>query len=269
MRLASIAMYVAPPPVLEATRDLWTFLQAYLQTAGLPDAPLQLDQSVAHDAAWVRPDLLLAQTCGYPYVTRLRGRVRLVATPVYDLPGCDGPLMRSFIVVHQASAWGSLKDLRGSRAAINSPDSNSGSNLFRAEIAPFAENGRFFSEVIETGGHGASMDAVSNGQADVAAIDCVTYGLIKRFDPQRVSNLRILAQTKPGPGLPFVTAAATTDRELGLLREALLAAIAEPSLASARDTLSLSGFVQLADADYESLLDFERQAATHGYPRIA
>lgn len=52
-----------------------------------------------------------------------------MATPVYDHPGRDGPLMRSFIVVRKDFPVCSLADLRGTTAAINSPDSNSGSNL--------------------------------------------------------------------------------------------------------------------------------------------
>lgn len=104
--------------------------------AGLGGVPETLDQTVAYDEAWLRPDLLLSQACGYPFATTLRGRVRLVATPVCSHPGCDWPLMRSFIIVRKNSPLRVLEDLRGTTAAINSPDSNSGSNLFRSACAP-------------------------------------------------------------------------------------------------------------------------------------
>ncbi|ATN35954.1 phosphate ABC transporter substrate-binding protein [Rhizobium sp. ACO-34A] len=269
MRIASLAMYVSPPPVEEATASLWSFLGKVLRREGLEEVPATLDKEIRYDAAWTHPDLLLAQTCGYPYVLHLRGKARLVATPVYTHPGCDGPFKCSFIVVGKGSPFESLEDLRDARAAINEPDSNSGVNLFRAAIAPFARNGRFFASVIETGGHRASIDAITAGKADVAAIDCITYGNTLRFDPARLSGIRILAETTRGPGLPFISRASVSDEEVAILRRALHEAMADPSLEAVRDTLSLAGFAELSDADYEPLAELERFAHRLGYPVIA
>lgn len=269
MRLASLAMYASPPPLAEATATLWGFLSEALERSGLDEVPARLDDSVRYHEAWTQPDLLLAQTCGFPYVKHLRGKVRLVATPVYGHPGCEGPSMRSFIVVARDSAAQSLEDLRGTRAAINQPDSNSGVNLFRAAIAPLSRDGRFFSSVIETGGHRNSIAAITAGKADVAAIDCVTYGNVLRFDPESLAGVRILFETIKGPGLPFITRADASDVEVRLLRQALKQAVAEPSLSAARDVLCLKDFAVLSDADYEPLAELERQAQRQGYPVIA
>ena len=269
MRLASLAMYASPPPLAEATVALWNFLSDALRRAGLDDVPDTLNASVRYKEAWTDPALLLAQTCGFPYVKQLRGKVRLVATPVYGHPGCDGPFKCSFIVVRENSGARSLEDLRGTRAAINEPISNSGVNLFRAAIAPLARNGRFFSSVIETGGHRNSIAAIIAGKADVAAIDCVTYGNVLRFDPQSLAGVRILAETAKGPGLPLVTRAGASDEEVSLLRQVLQQAIIEPSLAPVRDALALKDFVLLSDADYEALAELEREAQRLGYPLVA
>lgn len=269
MRLVSLAMYVSPPPVAEATRLLYEFLRDSLRADGLEGVPDALDDAVRYDEAWLHPDLLLAQTCGYPYVRHLRGRVRLVATPAYGHPGCDGPSKCSVIVIHRSSTAAVLEDLRGSRAAINEPDSNSGVNLFRASIAPLARGGRFFDAVIETGGHRASIDAVASGRADVAAIDCVSYGNMLRFDPGRLASLRVLAETAKGPGLPFITRAGASNAEVMSLRRALKAAIEAPALADVRDTLSLRDFAILDDGDYQPLADMEATARHLGYPAIA
>jgi ABC-type phosphate/phosphonate transport system substrate-binding protein len=269
MRLASLAMYASPPPLAEATAALWNFLSGALRRAGLDDVPGTLNASVRYNEAWTDPALLLAQTCGFPYVKQLRGKVRLVATPVYDHPGCGGPFKCSFIVVGEDSGARSLEDLRGTRAAINEPFSNSGVNLFRAAIAPLARNGRFFSSVIETGGHRNSIAAITAGKADVAAIDCVTYGNVLRFDPQSLTGVRILAETVKGPGLPLVTRADASDEEVSLLSQVLQQAITEPSLAPVRDVLALKDFVLLSDADYEGLAELEREAQRLGYPLIA
>ena len=269
MRLASIAMYVSPPPIAAATETLWAFLRDRVRQAGLADIPDRLDADIRYDNAWTHPDLLLAQTCGYPYVKHLRGKVRLVATPAYGHAGCDGPRKCSMVIVARDSAVTSLSGLRGMRAAINEPDSNSGVNLFRAMIAPLARDGRFFSSVIETGGHRGSIDAVTTGKADVAAIDAVTYGNTLRYDPDRLAGVRVLVETVKGPGLPFITRATADDREVGILREALQAAIGAPELAATRDTLSLTGMVPLSDADYQPLADLETEATRHGYAVIA
>ncbi|WP_411036011.1 phosphate/phosphite/phosphonate ABC transporter substrate-binding protein [Shinella sp. BYT-45] len=268
MSLASLAMYVSPPQIRQATRLFWEALGARMRAMGL-EAPAALDDDVPYDEAWLRPDLLFGQTCGYPYVRHLRGKVQLVATPIYGLSGCDGPLKCSFIIVNARSPVTSIEELRGARAAINEPGSNSGYNLFRAFVSPHAVDGRFFSSVVETGGHRASIDAVSSGAADVAAIDCVTFGNTLRFDPDRVAGVRILAETAKGPGLPFITAAATPAEDLVILRRVLADAIADPALADICDTLSLRGVSLLDDADYEMLAELDRDAARHGYPAIA
>ncbi|SDA57894.1 PhnD/SsuA/transferrin family substrate-binding protein [Sinorhizobium sp. NFACC03] len=268
MPIASLAMYVSPAPLKDAMRQFWEALADRLRAVGV-DAPTALQEDMRYDEAWLRPDLLFGQTCGYPYVQRLRGQLQLVATPVYGLPGCDGPLKCSFIIVNAKSAARSIEDLRGARAAINDPGSNSGYNLFRASVAPHAIDGRFFSSVLQTGGHVASIDAVSSGVADIAAIDCVTFGNTLRFDPDRVAGVRILAETKKGPGLPFITAASTPAKDLVLLRRVLAETIADPALAEICDTLSLRGISLLGDSDYEALAALDRDAAGQGYPTIA
>ena len=75
-----------------------------------------------------------------------------------------------------------LVAFRGSVAAINGENSNSGMNLFRAAIAPIAM-GAFFAKVVATGSHVASLRAVAAGEADLAAVDCVSFALITREQP--------------------------------------------------------------------------------------
>jgi ABC-type phosphate/phosphonate transport system substrate-binding protein len=268
MRIASLSMYVAPEPVLEATDALWRFVAERLRQAGLKEVPAGLDRRSVYNAAWLSPDLLLAQTCGFPYVKSLRGHVRLVATPCYAVPGCLGPLMRSFVIARKGEGISSLEDLRGRRAAVNSLDSNSGMNLFRAAIAPIAGGSQFFGTVLLTGGHAASIAAVAEGRADCAAIDCITYGHILRFAPERLAAIDVVGETPAGPGLPLITRGSASNAEIEIIRAALHSALEEPRLAQARDTLSLTGFADLSDADYDALLALERDAIAHGYPEI-
>ena len=269
MRIASLSMYVAPEPIAEATDALWQFVAERLRQDGMTHVPADLDRHSVYNAAWLSPDLLLAQTCGFPYVKSLRGHVRLVATPCYAIPGCAGPLMRSFVIARKGEGIFSLEDLRGRRAAVNSLDSNSGMNLFRAAIAPIAGGSRFFGAVFLTGGHAASIAAVAEGRADCAAIDCVTYGHILRFAPERLADIDVVGETPAGPGLPLITRGSVSNTEIEMIRAALQFALTEPRLAQARDALSLIGFADLSDADYDALLELERDAITLGYPEVA
>jgi ABC-type phosphate/phosphonate transport system substrate-binding protein len=259
-------MYRDPPVIAEATRALWAYLRDRLGAAGLADVPARLDEDIAHDAAWRDPRLLLAQTCGYPLATELAGRVRVVATPVYDHPGSEGPLNGSFVIVGADAAVSSVAALRGGVAAINDRGSNSGMNLLRHTIAPHAEGGRYFTRVLESGSHRASLDLVARGEADVAAIDCVTFGNLARFAPDTVAGVRILAETAKTPGLPLITHLAASDETVGILRAALQDLSRDPAAAALRGTLGLSGFEWLPESAYDAVLEIERAAQALGYP---
>lgn len=268
MARASLAMYDFVPPVRAANDRLWQGIRDRVRAAGYA-APDALDRVISHDGIWLQPDLVLAQTCGYPYVSHLRGKVRLVATPVYDFAGGEGTERVSFIIVAATSNAAALSDLRGSVAAINDWGSNSGMNLLRAAVMPLAREGRFFSSIKITGGHLPSIEAVQAGEADVAAIDTVSWGLLARHRPDMLEGVRILAETPGGPGLPFVTRLTATDAEVEALRQAIGDTIADPAHADAVEALGLKGIAVLTDEDYDRLDAYRRQAEDLGYPIIA
>jgi ABC-type phosphate/phosphonate transport system substrate-binding protein len=268
-RIASFAMYRDPPVVADATRTFWAHLRETLRSAGLPDVPEALDETLAHDAAWLDPRLLIAQTCGYPLMTRLREHVRVVATPVYDHPGCTGILGTSFVVVRADRPETAVAQLRGSTAAINDPASNSGMNVLRHLVAPHAVGGRFFGRVINSGGHLASIAMVTSGAADVAAIDCVTFGNLARFAPQAVAGVRVLTDTVKTPGLPLIARCVASDAELAALQQAVVAFVHDAAAAPVRETLGLRGFEFAPVTAYQTILDIEAEATAAGYPQIA
>src|SRR6187399_1868093 len=77
--------------VREATDAWWHALALRLRAHGIADAPDELERAGDFEATWTSPNLVLAQTCGYPLTHALAGRVRVVATPRYRAPGCKGP----------------------------------------------------------------------------------------------------------------------------------------------------------------------------------
>ena len=264
-RIASLGMY--DMPWLHAANDaLWAGVASRLRAAGMEDVPEALDRTRPLPDIWRDPALLFAQTCGYPLMTVLAGIVEPVAAPAFAFPGCEGATHCSVIVVAAGSPHEALAELRGRRAAMNGRDSNSGMNLLRHAVAPFSENGRFFGEVIETGSHLASLDHVARGQANVAAIDCVTFGLVRHHRPELVVGVRVIARTANSPSLPFVTRAGASAEEIAALRGALAAAIADPDLAEAVTALGLTGVEPVRSQDYAVALGYEREAGDAGYP---
>jgi len=268
MARASLAMYDSWPPVQAANDRLWQGIRDRLRAAGY-EAPDALDREIGYHDIWLKPDLVLAQTCGYPYVSLLKGKVRLVATPVFGFPGGEGTERVSFIVVAEASPFRSLEDLRGKTAVINDWGSNSGMNLFRAAVMPLARDGKFFSEVKVSGGHVLSIKAIRDGQADAAAIDTVTWGMMAKHAPDKLQGVRVLADSPGGPGLPYITRLSASDGEVEALRAAIASTIADPAYADAVEALGLKGIEVLGDADYDRLDAYRREAERLDYPIIA
>ncbi|ORE90464.1 PhnD/SsuA/transferrin family substrate-binding protein [Aurantimonas sp. 22II-16-19i] len=266
-RIASLAMYDMPW-LVGANDALWAAIARRLRASGLEDGPARLERQRALMEVWRDPDLLLAQTCGYPLMTALAGQVTPIAAPIYAWPGCSGARHCSLIVVAQGAPFETLADLRGRRVAMNGADSNSGMNLLRHAVAGLAEGGRFFGKVVVTGSHLASLDHVGRGEADVAAIDCVSFGLAARHRPALVAGLRVIGETATSPALPFVTRAGASTQEVAALRRALAGAIADPDAAEAVAALGLIGIEPVETSDYAVVLDYEREAVAAGYPTL-
>jgi ABC-type phosphate/phosphonate transport system substrate-binding protein len=256
-------------PQLEAAHDeLWSALRAYLIEAGLAETPLHLTRGADPAGIWAHPLLLLGQACEYPLAKFFADRVRLVATPRYGVPGCDGVAYRSVILVRKDDPAAALADLRDRRCAINERSSNSGMNLLRASIAYVAGGRRFFESVVLSGSHRRSVQMVACGDADVAAVDCVSFAHFRRLYPESVAPLRILGWTPASPSLPFITAAATSDTTLQKLRSSLAPVLADPALQAVRGRLFLEGFDLEPAVGFSEVLQLERQAAELGYPTL-
>lgn len=266
LRSVALPMYLSKR---QAVVSLWDVLHTRLQQAACADVPQALDWPEDLLAHWRDPQLLLGQTCGYPLTHALAGAVQLVGVFRYDAPGCDGIFCRSQLVARTEDAGRSLADFRGLRVAFNSDDSQSGYNALRAAVAPLARNGRFFGEVIATGGHAASMAAVQQGRADIAAIDCVTLDGLRRNMPQTAAGLSTIGQTQAYPGLPLITGQSTSAADLRALQAVLAALVRDPAAADARAALGITGFQTLPIDTYQVCVDMRLQAQALGYAELA
>jgi ABC-type phosphate/phosphonate transport system substrate-binding protein len=265
--IAALPMYDGPGTA-RANDAIWAATAVRLRERGVA-APERLTRGDDLPALWLSPNLVFGQTCGYPYVKDLRDSVALIATPEYDFPGCDGVAHRSFLVRGARDPRSSLKAFRGGVAALNAWDSNSGMNLFRAAIAPLAGGRTFFGAVVAMGSHQRSVEAVAEGRADLAAIDCVSFALLKRLRPNLVARVTVVAESPLSPCLPFIMSGSLSEATAPSVREALFDVLADPDLAEARAALGLKGARVTTPADYERVLDIEREAEAAGYPCLA
>jgi ABC-type phosphate/phosphonate transport system substrate-binding protein len=265
--IAILPMYDFPWTAA-ANDAVWTAISARLAEAGV-QSPTRVTRGGDLAALWRHPALIFGQICGYPYASGLKDVVTLIATPEYSFPGCEDASHRSFIIRRASDSRCALKEFRGAVAALNAHDSNTGMNLFRAMIAPIAGGVAFFSSIVVTGSHEASVAAVDNGQADLASIDCVSFALLGRGRPELVERVAVVAESPLLPCLPFIASTSLPAPTIDAVREALFAGLADPALGETRMALGLKGARVATPAEYDWVIEIEREAAAVGYAQLA
>lgn len=256
--LAELPMYTAPQRVNDASE---TWLARTLELLG------------ARRTSWAdgdlhrlfrAPDLLFTQTCGYPLMTALRGQVRLVGRPDFDLPHSQGGKHCSLLLVRDDEPRTSLAALRGCRGAANNPDSNTGMNLLRYALAPWQQGGRYFSKLHWSGSHRQSLAWLRAGKVDLIAVDSVTFAYLTLHAPEETAGVRLLLRSAPSPALPYITAGDKTQAER--VRTALNQALID--CPQAAQVLRIREVLPASEADYEVLLGYEREAVALGLPEL-
>ena len=237
--IASLPMY--DTSATRAANDrLWALIREQLVRG-----PDRLDRESDPHAVWLRPDLLLSQTCSLPYRTELKGKVKLVGTPDYGIEGCPPGYYRSCIVVHKDDPRQHLSEFAGATLARNDIRSQSGWAAIEQELLDRGLPFSFANSAVDTGAHIASAQTVAKGEADIASLDAVTWALLER-DTTVTDNLRVLTLTKPTPGLPLIT---SMTEDATAIFNAVSTAIAMLSPGD-KNLLLLKGLVEIPPDNY-------------------
>jgi len=170
---------------------------------------------------------------------------------VPDDPDADGrPVYFSDIVVPHGSNVRSFEELAGCRIGCNDLISLSGHHALRFEIEQRGGDPDTFAELVFTGGHDASLDAVAAGKLDGAVIDSVVRTRRSRTDAT-IASLRVIDRLGPWPVQPLVARSNMANDQLAHLARTLLDANDDPDMQAELEAAALTGFVAVGPDHYE------------------
>lgn len=231
MTHASLPMYDWPECRAE-TDATWAAIRdgarARLPGIDLPEV-LTAPDWAAIEASWRDPGLVFSQTCWGPLSLGLIAVLEPLAQPDYSgFEGGRGPVYRSALIARAGAACAvpetpgaALPEglLSGQRFAMNGPESLSGYLALRDDLG--TDPCALATDTVHTGVHRGSVRAVADGRADIAAIDCRSWALARRFEPC-AEGLVVVGWTAERRGLPYVTSRATEAGVKAALRDTLM-----------------------------------------------
>jgi ABC-type phosphate/phosphonate transport system substrate-binding protein len=209
--------------------------------------------------------------CGWPFA-RSTPAMQAIAAPVPSPPRYEG-LARycSDFVSREESGFERLEDAFGYRFGWMAEGSHSGFNAPRAHLAGFVTVQRpslFARSVGPLGNPARTLEALRARSADVVAIDGFYLDLVRRHDPARLANLRVIDST-PWMPIPLLVAAPAIDpRVVERLRDHLLHVHESPAYAALLEPVLVSRFVAIDPASYQATEAMRERAERAGYAAI-
>jgi ABC-type phosphate/phosphonate transport system substrate-binding protein len=222
-----------------AVDAFWTHLRVKSGLM-LPEALERPGDEAGMFALWHDPRTVLSQCCWGPISLGMVPRIKVLAQPDYsDVPGGRGAAYRSALIARTGKSCAVPGDPGPAlpagldtvgRLATNARHSMSGwlalmedAKALRLRVYRNERAGtpHIALEIIETGGHRASIQAVAEGRADLAAVDCRSWALALRHEAC-TADLVVVGWTAERPGLPFVTSDRTEAETAARLRETLI-----------------------------------------------
>ena len=204
----------------------------------------------------------VAFVCTGTYVNALAGnKVRLLVRPEFK-PELE---YRCLIIVPSQSAVQALPDLRGKIMAFTDPESLTG---YLVPSTALIEQGcgtrTFFDEVIFTGSHDRSIQAVAVGVADAAGVDALVWQACLRENPSLRNQVRVLWQSEVF-GAPPVVVPQSLERALSdSLRDAFLAMDKDAVGREILSDIGIRRFVLPQREDYQTAIDLYQSLQARG-----
>lgn len=253
------------PETESQTNRLWAELTTLLRDSGI-DCPTTLDRKTASAEQWTSGACLFSQTCGWPYIDHIYSHLTSITTPVYDIEGCNGTTHRSRLVCRIDDKRSTLAEFSGATVVINEADSQSGHQAMKSALTTASLPAPFFSKGFVSGAHRQSIQLVANGQADICAVDPVSWQLALRYEKTVTDALHVIGEGPKIPGLPLVCSREYADAMLAADITTKVEKLFNDELDNdIREHLFISGARKLADDDYRVLAELNAQAIAAGH----
>lgn len=249
--IACLDMYNWPES-RDAFDRLWHHCRDGLRESGF-DAPQELSQE-GEDLSAAAQDgrLILGQVCGITFA-----RANHIQ-PTYQSLGAligadgDGPSGYYTSVVIARDAAASIQGLWNERFAVNGWTSYSGWYGLRHHLIASGLSVDLPRAVI-SGAHRRSVEMVASGEVDWAAIDSISWGMVKRIAPALTASVHVIDQTMAVPGLPLVTSCHTPDNVASFLQHRISRYFDTPQGRSDFAALGITGMAIIDGAAYAPL----------------
>lgn len=172
--------------------------------------------------------------------------VRLVgAAPVFaDARNAGKPFYFSELLVRDEVAASSLTGLAHARIGFNDRRSMSGLVALRNRLAELGLD-ESFATLVHTGGHHQSLEMLTSGAIDAAAIDSNTL-LLGALPP----GTRVVETWGPFPVQPVVVRSSLADGDRAAISAALLSLHRDPATARSLRRFHVERFAAVSDTDY-------------------
>jgi phosphonate transport system substrate-binding protein len=239
------------------------FFEAIVDALG-PDASLIADGRASGPCAgevdpFTAGSVDLGFMCAPAYLALRRQTdeptVRLLGiAPIFNDPRSLGrPTYYADVVVRHDDPAVTFADLRGRTVGYNDAISLSGRLALLLHLADLGEDATYFSELVATGSHDASLQALHDGSIDVATMDSTTLRLRRAAQHPLAEAVRVIEGLGPHPIQPIVVRSTVSDDER-LTMCTTLADFSASALGRKRlGEFGCLGFAGVSDASYAAL----------------
>jgi ABC-type phosphate/phosphonate transport system substrate-binding protein len=267
--VANARMYSVNPQAAAAWKELfgWLARESGVDLEIIDHAfPLPLAE------LWSRADLGCAFMCGFPLMLATE-RPRPVAAPVTaNTPIAGRPVYVTCLVVRKESDFHTVEDTFGGRLGYTVAASHSGYNALRHHLLPhYRQCGTnlYRESVGPLTTPRRVIEALLAGDIDIGPLDGYALELMRHYQPELRSKIRVVATTDPAP-IPFLVASPSCPDEIVSRLQATLASFAgAPACAGLRERLLLEAFAPVALEDYNLMLGWDNEARAAGYDQPA
>lgn len=188
------------------------------------------------------------------------------------VPVCyEKPSYHSYIITPRDSLVQNFEQLRGKRFAFTDPLSNSGYYYPMYLLAMKNETpDSFFSSYIFTYSHDNSIQAVSEGLVDAAAVDSLVYEYDLYDKPELGENTNIVHRSPAFCINPVVVPADTDSAYEKKLKKILVGMHLEPEGKRILEKLKIDRFVEVEDSQYDFVREMRKtvQGARPGHAEV-